>query len=223
MAVRRTSRRRPTRDDLDRLAAEAQSAIAGARWAEAEAPLRRLISGLPAPQAPLLYNLGLVMKQQGRLAEALASFDEALSADPGHAKARFERAAALMDLEDLAAAYTGFAAYLETAPEDPDALVNAARLALRLGRVDSAAAHAEALERQGRGDPATALLLAEVAAERGDRETAGRGFALVLREGSPSLRAAALTAMTQRPKGRIPLSLDRLLDPLLDPGDHSAR
>ena len=219
MAARKTSKRRPAASDPNRLAADAQAAIAAGRWAEAEAALRKLIAGLPAPQASLLYNLGLVVKRQGRLEEALAAFDEALAAEPAHANARFERAATLMDLQNHAAAYEGFRAYLEAAPEDPDALLNAARLALRLGRVDSAAAHAEALERRGPDGPATALLLAEVAAERGDQETADRNFAAVLRSGSPELRAAALAAMTQRPKGRIPLALDRLLDA----GDQSAR
>ncbi|MCG8593552.1 MAG: tetratricopeptide repeat protein [Kiloniellales bacterium] len=219
MNADRTSRRPPARGDLDRLAAAAQGAIAEARWAEAEAALRSLIEALPAPQASLLYNLGLVVKRQGRLEAALAAFDAALAADPGHAKAAFERAAALMDLEDHAAAYEGFLAYLEAAPEDPDARLNAARLALRLGLVAAAAAQAEALERQRPEDPSTVLLLAEVAAERGDQETAGRNFAAVLRSGSPELRAAALAAMTHRPKGRIPLALDRLLDA----GDQSAR
>ena len=211
MNADRTSQRLPAQGDLDRLAAAAQGAIAAARWAEAEAALRSLIEALPAPQASLLYNLGLVVKRQGRLAEALGAFDAALAADPGHAKAVFERAATLMDLEDHAAAYAGFGAYLEAAPEDPDALLNAARLALRLGQVAAAAAHAEALERQQPEDPSVVLLLAEVAAERGDQVAARRRFAEVLRAGPPELRAAALAAMTQRPRGRVPLAVDRLL------------
>ncbi|MDJ0943213.1 MAG: tetratricopeptide repeat protein [Kiloniellales bacterium] len=219
MAAQKTSPQGLAAADLDRLAAEARAALSKGRWTKAETALRDLIARLPAPQASLLYNLGLVLKRQGRLEEALAALDEALALDPGHAKARFERAAALVDLEDFAAAYGGFATYLEAAPEDPDALLNAARLALRLGRGKAASVHAEALERQSPEDPATLLLLAEVAAERGEQETAARHFGRVLHKGSPELRAAALAAMTQRPKGRIPLALDRLMYP----GDQSAR
>ena len=218
MAADRTSRRLSERSQL-RLAAEAQSAIAEGRWADAEATLRRLVAALPTPQASLLYNLGLVFKLQDQPEAALASFDRALAAEPGHAKACFERAAVLMDLEDFPAAHAGFVAYLEAEPEDPDALVNAARLALRLGQLNAAAGHAEALERLRPEDPSVVLLLAEVAAERGDHAAARARFAEVLRDGPPELRAAALAAMTQRPSGQIPLSVEALLDT----EDHSAR
>lgn len=204
--------KRRAEEDMATWAERAQDAIAAGNWRQAEAGLRRMIAGLP-PQASLHYNLGLVLKQQDKLEAARESFDSALELDPKHAKARFEAAAARMDLGALPEAYDGFAVYLTTVPDDADALLNAARLALRLGRLPEAAQHAARLETLAPQDPVVTLLLAELAAERGELEAAKRGFAAVLRNGPPELRAAALSAMTQRPRGGFPLSVRRLGEP----------
>lgn len=187
------------------LAEEAQTAIGAADWPRAARALEGLIEASPRPEAPLLYNLGLVLKRQGDLETAAGWFERAVGADARHANARFELAATLMELGRPAPALSSFEAYLERSPEDADALLNAARLALRLGRAEDAAGYAERLHRMRPTDLAVSLLRADIAVERGRLDDAVALYKSVIAGGEPALRAAALSAMTHRAKGRVPL------------------
>lgn len=187
------------------LAARAQAAIAASDWPGAARALEALIESSPQPDVSLLYNLGLVQKHKGDLEAAAAWFGRALEAEAAHANARFELAATLMELGRLEPALASFEAYLDLSPEDADALFNAARVALRLGRSDQAFGYVERLRKIRPDDPASALIGADVAAEQGRLDDASALYKAVITGGGPELRAAALSAMTHRAKGRVPL------------------
>lgn len=62
------------------------------------------------------FQQGLALHQQGRSAEALAYYDQALALDPGHADALFRRGCALYELGAVDAAADSFARTLALAP-----------------------------------------------------------------------------------------------------------
>lgn len=176
-----------------------QGRLAAADWVEAERLLRRLIA-VSAPSASLFYNLGLVLRRQGRNAEAADAFGRAIAADARHTDASFERAAALMDLGRLAEAEAGFSSYLDARPDDADARLNRGRLRLALDRPDAALADARMLPRTA----AALLLAAEAQRDRGefDAMEAALEAALAL---DPRVAAAALDLRTHGAHGRFRL------------------
>ncbi len=185
-----------------------QDAVARADWPAAETALRALIAGagrVGAPErAALHYNLGLVLRRQDRQADAIAAFDMALAQQADHHNALFERAAALMDAAlmdngDLADADTAFAAYLAVVPGDEDALVNRARIALRQGRPRAA------LDLISTVDTGAARLVAvEALIGIGQLDMAREAAARLYRD-SPKARPALLKALSQGPRGTLPL------------------
>lgn len=178
-------------------------ALAAQDWETARKALKRLLRA-DAGNASLHYNLGLVLRRLGEADAAEASFAAALKLAPDHLNALFEKAAAAMDAGRHEAAEAGFALYVGKAPQDADGWLNLARLYLRrdaaheaeeaFGRVlslrpsdrDAAMGQAEAGLRLGRPEAASTLrtLFAELPGER------------------PRL----LKAISQGPRGTIPLS-----------------
>ncbi len=190
------------------LQARAQAALARGDWPAAEAALTALLDAAPG-SAILLYNRGLVRKRLGQQAQALADLEAALEIEPAHANARFEHAASLLDLGELAAAADGFAAYLAQVPDDADGLLNLGRLQLRLGRAEAARG---TLARIDGADPAVVLARAEALRDCGDVEGCRRLLAGLDGEGA-EVDAARLKLMTQGAAGRISLDPAQLFAP----------
>jgi tetratricopeptide (TPR) repeat protein len=72
------------------------------------ATLMAAVTGL-CPELPLgWYNLGLIERQRGRLAEAIAAYRQALNLEPDHADAQRNLAAALLLGGDIPGARAGF-------------------------------------------------------------------------------------------------------------------
>lgn len=178
-------------------------ALATQDWETARKALGRLVRAEP-DNASLHYNLGLVLRRLGEADAAEASFAAALKLSPAHLKALFERAAAAMDAGRQEAAEAGFSAYVEKAPDDPDGWLNLARLRLRrdaAGEAEAAFARVLALRP---GDRDARIGLAEAGLRQGRAEAAAKLRALFAE--LPAERPRLLKAMSQGPRGRIPLS-----------------
>ena len=67
-------------------------------------------------QSEAKFQQGLALHQQGRPAEALACYDQAIGLDPGHADALFRRGYALFELSGFEAAADSFARTLARSP-----------------------------------------------------------------------------------------------------------
>lgn len=192
------------RDD----AARARAALAAGDWRAARAALGRLAAHPGAPPE-IHYNLGLVCRRQGDGGAAARHLDAAIARRPSYANARFERAALAMEAERIAAARRGFVAYLALVPDDLDAIVNLARLALRAG--DGAAAGG-ALERLShRDDSGVAHLRLAWQRDHGDRAAFDRAWRTRFRA-HPGERPVLLKLATQGPRGTLPLRAGDLLD-----------
>jgi polyferredoxin/Tfp pilus assembly protein PilF len=127
----------------------------GGALAAAEEVLERGIGHFPR-NADLFYDAGVVSAIQLRFEQALGSFDRALDLDPGHRKARENRAGMLAALGRWNEAVDEYRRALTEAPGDPDlrfllarALVGGGRIEESLGELDrvltAAPGHSEAL------------------------------------------------------------------------------
>jgi predicted TPR repeat methyltransferase len=90
--------------------------LEAARWAEAEAALRRSLQHVPG-RPSTLQNLALALLRQGRPAEALAALEPVLAAEPDSADAWAHRAEALLDLDRDDEAAASLARLLALAPD----------------------------------------------------------------------------------------------------------
>lgn len=194
--------------------ARAQAALAAGDWRAAETALTALIAAAPGTTpgaASLLYNRGLVRKRLDQMADALGDFDAALSADPDHANAGFERSATLLDLGRVEEAERGFTAYLDRVPDDTDTLLTLARIRLRRGRPAEARV---LLDRIGPSSAAPAVTLARAEALRDCGEIDEARALLAGLDGSdPATAAARLKIATQGATGRVPLDPAQLFAP----------
>lgn len=185
-----------------------QDALRREDWRAAERALRQLLE-VDRANPSLHHNLGLVLRRQGRDADAVSAFDTALRLAPAHPSAAFERAAALMDSGRLDEAEAGFRDHLARQPEDADALLNLGRL---LYRRDAAEAAAEMFGRRLvllPHDLEATIGKAEADQRLGRRE--GRATLRRLYRERPALRPRLLKIMTQGPTGAVPLDLSALL------------
>ncbi|MBS0360975.1 MAG: tetratricopeptide repeat protein, partial [Proteobacteria bacterium] len=121
--------------------------------------------------APIHNDLGVSLFALGRPGEALAAFDRAVAADPGHAPAHANRARALVALKRLAEAEAPAREALRLGGADAEGVERLAAILDGLRRPDEAVALRDALSRRaglqiaGRADPAapTVLMLGAVA------------------------------------------------------------
>jgi tetratricopeptide (TPR) repeat protein len=181
-------------------------AVSHQDWETAEKAARSLLRLAPE-SAGLHYNLGLVLKHKGKLEDASSAFRSALNMDKTHQKARFELGCILTDQDKLQEALSCFTGYIATNADDEDALLNAARIALRLGDLDLASQYAGRLIRAG-GDQL--LLQAELSREEGDVQAMLHQLKQAVRH-DPGLKAAALKIATQGAAGRMPLDANCFL------------
>ncbi|WP_417769207.1 tetratricopeptide repeat protein [Stappia sp.] len=182
-------------------------ALAAQDWPGARKALARLLRADPK-NASLHYNLGLVLRRMERPEDALAAFGSALKHAPDHVNALFEKASAQMELGRIEEAEAGFAAYTARVADDADGWLNLARLRLRLDRAEGAA---EAFARAStlRKDDMDARIGAAEAKLRLGQDS-GLADLRALHGERPDLRARLLKAMTQGPRGRIPLASQAL-------------
>ncbi len=177
---------------------ELSHALAARDWPKAERLLRRVVARAGAP-ASAHYNLGKVLFEQGKTAPAIMALRRAVATDPNHQAAWFELGRAALLVPDLSLAGAAFSKAALLDPQDADARINAARVALRRGLWQDALTHAE-----GAMSGDAALIRYRALAERGDKAAADALAALLSDRGR---RADVLTAMTRTARGRIPLNL----------------
>ena len=85
---------------------------AGAMSAKAAAS-----GGGGAGSADATFNQGIILWNQGKIAEAKVKFEEALKANPSHADAHYQLGMALLNEGKLAEAVAAFESYVKLAPE----------------------------------------------------------------------------------------------------------
>jgi tetratricopeptide (TPR) repeat protein len=66
--------------------------------------------------ADAIYNQGIILWNQGKIAEAKTKFEEALAANPSHAEANFQLGMALLNEGKIPEAVASFEKYLSLAP-----------------------------------------------------------------------------------------------------------
>ena len=103
------------------------------RYGDAIETLRTMLQ--IEPESPVLWNsLGTVLSDEGRPAEALTFFEEALRLDPGFSKARYNRANVRRPLGDTAGALEDLEAALPGAEGPYEvAMMNMARALMLMG------------------------------------------------------------------------------------------
>jgi tetratricopeptide (TPR) repeat protein len=186
--------------------------IARRDWPAAERLLRRAARRAEAPAA-VFYNLAKVLEAQGKTEQRLAWLARATAADPAHADAWFETGRARLDAGDLAGAEAAFARAAALQPQARDAWAMLLRLRLRLARWREAR---EALARAGDLGGEGKIAAFRIACELGEPAAAERAAMLA----DPGLRPAALRALAQTARGRLPLRLPAVPSP--QPSDGAA-
>jgi tetratricopeptide (TPR) repeat protein len=136
------------------LGAAAFASHARARvWRNSEALY--LASLAATPRNPvLLYNLGVVQAQQGRVEEAAQSYAAALAIDPEHAAANTNLGNIRLRAGHADEAIAHYRAALRRDPDDVETLQNLARVLAWRGDLAGAAAELERAAQLAPGDPA---------------------------------------------------------------------
>ena len=67
--------------------------------------------------ADAVFNQGIILWNQGKIAEARVKFEEALKSNPNHPEANFQMGMALLNEGNMAGAITSFEKYLQLAPD----------------------------------------------------------------------------------------------------------
>ena len=86
------------------------------RFDEAAATSAKAAASAPAGNADAIYNQGIILWNAGKIAEAKAKFEEAITADPTNADARFQLGMALLNEGKVPEAVGSFEQYLKMAP-----------------------------------------------------------------------------------------------------------
>lgn len=78
-------------------------------------------AGGGAGNADAVFNQGIILWNQGKIAEAKVKFEETLKADANHAEANYQLGMALLNEGKLAEAVASFETYVKLAPAGPNA------------------------------------------------------------------------------------------------------
>uniref|UniRef100_UPI00197D4CFA tetratricopeptide repeat protein n=1 Tax=Burkholderia sp. Ac-20379 TaxID=2703900 RepID=UPI00197D4CFA len=106
------------------------------RLDEAEPLMRRSIQLQPAPLS--LANYSAVLAGLGQVHDALARLDDALTIDPAHARALFQRAGLLDQLGRYADACSAYDSLLAKAPDFADGYVRRSEARRAMGQAEDA-------------------------------------------------------------------------------------
>ncbi len=135
-----------------------------------------------------LNVLGLSLARQGRHAEALKLYDQAIRNVPALMVAHFNKGCALEDMGDVVRARGAFERANDLAPGRPEPLAHLASLAVGRGDLRAAKAYAVRLLRIAPQDPVAAMALAAAEIEE-------RKFAEAARRLTPLTNAPSLAPM----------------------------
>jgi Tfp pilus assembly protein PilF len=91
------------------------------RFDEAAAMSAKAASGGGAASADAVFNQGIILWNQGKIAEAKVKFEETLKADANHPEANYQLGMALLNEGKLAEAVASFETYLKLAPTGTNA------------------------------------------------------------------------------------------------------
>jgi tetratricopeptide (TPR) repeat protein len=130
-----------------------------------------LASLAATPRNPLLlYNLGVIQGQQGRVEEATRSYEAALAIDPGHAAANTNLGNIQLRAGQTEQAIEHYRAALERDPDDVQTLQNLGRVLAWRGATAEALAR---LERAAELAPESASVRRDLDAVRAASESGG--------------------------------------------------
>ena len=87
------------------------------RFDEAAAMSAKAAAGGGSGGADATYNQGIILWNQGKIADAKVKFEEALKSNPNHADAHYQLGMALLNEGKLAEAVAEFEGYVKLAPE----------------------------------------------------------------------------------------------------------
>ena len=135
----------PLRDDAAAVFSRGE-ALEASDERGAEAAYRQVLA-LDPDHADAYLNLGALLCESKRCAEAVTLFDEALRRHPDEALLHFNRAIALEDQGRIAEALASYHTSLRLAPDLADAHYNAARLHEQIGDAKQAVRHFSAYRR----------------------------------------------------------------------------
>lgn len=197
---------RPTLHALESSALES-SALESSAPSSSAVPHGAATHGPVAPRPPgasgeAEYRLGNQLARAGHFADAIARYEEALRADPGHVNARINLGTAVYRLGDAAAAEGHYRDAFRVDPKSVRALNNLALLLRERGDIDEAmACYAEA-RRLEPGNAETLHQLAALSLSAGRWQAARRCLEELqeLEPGAPSVQSqlGALLIMERR-------------------------
>ncbi|HEX3949617.1 MAG TPA: tetratricopeptide repeat protein [Steroidobacteraceae bacterium] len=137
-------------------AADAMAHFQAGRLKEAERAYRAAL-GIVRADPVVTHNLGVAIAAQGRHKAAVACFDDALRADPGFVSAHYNRAVALLRLNETAEAIQAFSRAAALEPEHYEAHRALGFLWLGQGERGRALDHLARTYELRRGDDRTAI------------------------------------------------------------------
>jgi tetratricopeptide (TPR) repeat protein len=156
-----------TMADAQELFDKAQKAYASGSYAEAYEIWAANTSAVdPAHRASLLCNMGKALTMLGRAGESLERYTEALALEPGLPSALRGRTAALLKLEDFAAASAAAAEAAAAHPADGAVAADVALCHLKAGRAQEAVAAFEAAIELGDRSEGTRKLYGNALSQR---------------------------------------------------------
>jgi hypothetical protein len=145
-------------DEFRALVADAMAQFQAGRAAEAERGYRAALAMAPADPA-VLHNLGVTIAAQGRHRDAIACLEAVLRADPTYVSAHYNRAVALLRLDDIQEAIKTFARAAQLEPQHYEAHRVLGFLWLAQGERGRALDHFARTYELRRGDDRTTIAL----------------------------------------------------------------
>ncbi|MBP5856036.1 tetratricopeptide repeat protein [Marivibrio halodurans] len=191
---------------MKRLIAEAMAAYGAGDARKAEAGLRQAARLKPF-FPPAAYNLAVLLRREGRAADAVRALETVVERAPDYLAAWIELALARQETRATAGARAAADRALALAPSDGDARRAAAGAAFADGDWRAAADHSAALAAPG---PEDRLLHARALLECGEKQAAQEELH-ALATSEPARIPDILKVLTHRGSGGFPLDERRLM------------
>ena len=179
----------------------ARDALGHGRLGAAESQLRQVIASLPAAPAPL-RDLAYALGRQGKVDEAVQTYERVLTITPADSRTRVQYASMLMGAQRWEAAIAQANQVLAETPGDATAHSMLGVAYATLGRLDEAQTHLEAAVASDPRNANALHALGQVYYKRGLLPQAGECFRklLALEPRSPRARAALQAVEEQMQK-----------------------